>query len=124
MSTSGPGTNDPGESNTSTFVSALVVAAITLTAFTAVWAILHGRKKFATRVYQPRVELAPEGKKPKPLPLGIVAFWKAVIGTPDQDIIVSNGLDAYFFVRFLKTFGVKLLIPYVFLTFAVCIPLA
>jgi hypothetical protein len=124
MSTSGPGTNDTNEANTSTFVSALVVAAITLGAFTAIWAILHSRKKFATHVYQPRVELAPEGKKPTRLPLGIISFWKAVVGTPDTDVIVSNGLDAYLFVRFLKVFGIKLLIPYVFLTFAVCIPLA
>ena len=115
---------DTGEANTSTFVSALVVAGITLGAFTAVWAILHGRKKFATRVYQPRVELAPEGKKPKQLPLGIISFWRPVLDTPDQDLIVANGLDAYLFVRFLKVFGVKLLIPYFLLTFVVCIPLA
>ena len=115
---------DTGAPNTSSFVSALVVAAITLTAFTAVWAILHSRKNLATRVYQPRVEFAPDGKKPKPLPLGVISFWRTVIDTPDQDLIVANGLDSYLFVRFLKVFGIKLLIPYFLLTFVVCIPLA
>lgn len=116
-------TEGAGSSNTSTFVSAAVVAAITVGAFTAVWAILHARKQYKG-VYQPRLELAPEGKRPKPLPNGIIAFWKGVLQTPDQDIIVANGLDAYFFVRFCKVFGVRLLVPYVILGCAVCIPVS
>lgn len=114
---------DPGASNTSSFVSALVVAAITVTAFTTIWAVLHRRKNLH-KVYQPRVQLAPESKRPKALPDGIAAFWRTVLKTPDQDIIVSNGLDAYLFVRFLRVFGIKLLVPYFLLTFAICIPVS
>lgn len=44
--------------------------------------------------------------------------------TPDQDIIVSNGPDAYFYVRFLKVFGLQMLIPYVILTCAILIPVS
>lgn len=87
------------------------------------WIVLHGNKKLR-RVYQPRTELAPEGKRPSELPDGIFAFWKRVLTTHDQDIIVANGLDAYFFLRFLKVFGIKLLLPYVFLTVVICIPVA
>jgi len=116
-------TADTGASNTSSFIAALVTAGITVGAFTTIWAVLHGRSKLR-RVYQPRTELAPEGKRPTALPDGIFAFWKTVINTHDQDIIVANGLDAYFFVRFLKVFGIKLLLPYAFLSVVICIPVA
>ena len=35
-----------------------------------------------------------------------------------------NGPDAYFFVRFLKVFGLHMMLPYFLLTCIVCIPLA
>jgi calcium permeable stress-gated cation channel len=120
MSATGKDTN---ASTTPSFISALVVAAITVGAFTTVWLVLHSRKNLR-RVFQPRVELAPESKRPQPLPDNLVGFWKGVFGTPDQDVIVANGLDAYFFVRFLKVFGMQMLVPYFLLTFIICIPLA
>ncbi|WWD18719.1 hypothetical protein CI109_103173 [Kwoniella shandongensis] len=120
MSATGKDTN---ASSTPSFISALVVAGITVGAFTAIWLILHGRKTLR-RVYQPRIELAPESKRPQALPSGVVPFWRTIFSTPDRDIIVANGLDAYFFVRFLKVFGLQMLVPYVFLTFVVCIPLS
>lgn len=108
---------------TSSFVSALVVAGITVGAFSGVWLIMHGRSSL-TRVFQPRVELAPAAKRPPALPSGLFAFWKTVWSTPDAEVIVANGPDAYFFVRFLKVFGVFLLLPYFILTFVICIPLS
>jgi MFS superfamily sulfate permease-like transporter len=120
MSATGADTN---ASTTSSFVAALVVAGITVGVFTAIWLIMRNRAGLR-KVFQPRVELAPESKRPEPLPKGLVPFWKAVFKTPDASIIAANGPDAYFFVRFIKVFGLYMLVPYFFLSFAICIPIS
>ena len=120
MSATGKNTN---ASSTPSFVSALVVAAITVGVFTSVWLVLHNRKNLR-RVFQPRRELVPDSKKPPELPGGVLPFWKTVLGTPEKDIIVANGLDAYLFVRYLKVFGVQMLVPYVLLSIAICVPMS
>nr|XP_019045367.1 hypothetical protein I302_05756 [Kwoniella bestiolae CBS 10118]OCF24297.1 hypothetical protein I302_05756 [Kwoniella bestiolae CBS 10118] len=113
---------DTQTASTSSFVTALVTAGITVGALTAVWLILHNRQKLK-RVFQPRSLLAPDAKKPPVLPSSIFGYWKTIlITTPDTDLIVSNGPDAYFFIRFIKIFGLKMLLPYFLLTFVICIP--
>ncbi|WWC62853.1 uncharacterized protein I303_105451 [Kwoniella dejecticola CBS 10117] len=113
---------DTSTASTSSFVTALVTAGITVGALTAVWLLLHKRAKLH-RVFQPRSEFAPDGKKPPALPSGIFTFWKTVLfTTPDSDLLISNGPDAYFFLRFIKVFGLKMLLPYFLLTFVICIP--
>ena len=114
---------DTSSATTPSFIAALVTAGITVGAFSGLWLILHGNKRL-TRVFQPRPILAPEDKRPAPLPTGVFAWWKTVFSTPDLDIVVANGLDAYLFVRFLKVFGLQMMVPYVILSFAVCIPIA
>ncbi|KAK4689011.1 calcium permeable stress-gated cation channel, partial [Tremellales sp. Uapishka_1] len=114
---------DTQSSTTGSFIAALVTAGITVGALSAFWLAFHGQKKLR-RVYQPRIELAPASKRPAELPSGPIPFWRAVLATPDQEIIISNGPDAYFFVRFLKIFGIHMLIPYFLLTFIICIPLS
>jgi len=115
--------DDTKAETTSSFVAALVTAGITVGVFTGIWLVLHGRKQL-TKVFQPRTILAPDAQKPRPLPTGMFAWWKTIFTMPDQEIIVANGVDAYFFVRFLKVFGLQMMVPYVFFTFAVCIPAA
>lgn len=99
-----------------------MVAGLTVGVFTALWAVLHSRRNLR-RVYEPRALLAPTEKRPQDLPSG-AGFWKTVFALPDQEIIVANGPDAYFFLRFIKVFGIHMLLPYFVLTFAICIPLA
>lgn len=120
MSATGKNTQS---STTSSFISALVVAGITVGAFTALWLVLHGRRNLK-RVYQARTELAPVSKRPPELPSGLVAFWRTVFKTPDTEIIVANGVDAYLFARFLRVFGVEMLVPYFLLTFIILIPVS
>lgn len=114
---------DTNAATTPSFVAALVTAAITVGVFTAAWLYLHSRKDL-NRVFQPRTELAPEGKRPPPLPRNIIGYWRTVFSVPDQDVIVANGVDAYLFIRFLKVFGIQMLVPYVILTFAICVPIS
>jgi len=115
---------DTQSATTPSFIAAIVVAAITVGAFTTVWLVLH-RSKRLREVFQPRVEKAPLSKRPhQQLPDGPLAFWKTVFGLPDKEIIVANGPDAYFFVRYLKIFGLYMMGPYVLLTCAVLIPVS
>jgi hypothetical protein len=60
-------------------------------------------------------------KRPPPLPTGF-ALVKAIIQTPDDLIIEQNGLDAYLFVRFIKVFGIWMLVPYFLLTWIILMP--
>lgn len=113
---------DTSASKTSSFDSALVVAGITVGVFSAIWLIMRNRATLR-KVFQPRVELAPEYRRPEPLPKGLVPFWQAVFKTPAASIIAANGPDAYCFLRFLKVLGLHMLVPYFFLTFAICIPI-
>ncbi|WVR06572.1 hypothetical protein IAU60_003604 [Kwoniella sp. DSM 27419] len=114
---------DTNTATTESFIAALAVAGATVGGLTVLWLVLHGRKTLHN-VFQPRVQLAPKGKRPEPLPSGVFAYWKTVFKTADQDIITYNGPDAYFFVRFLKVFGLEMLLPYWILTFAVCVPVS
>jgi hypothetical protein len=114
---------DPSSATTPSFIAALVVAGITVGAFTTVWMVLH-RSKRLREVFQPRVDKAPASKQPPALPDGPLAFWKTVWSLPDKELIVANGPDAYFFVRYLKVFGLYMLAPYFFLTFAILIPVS
>jgi hypothetical protein len=114
---------DTESATTPSFIAAIVTAAITVGVFTTVWLVLH-RSKRLREVFQPRVEKAPLSKKPPMLPDGPLAFWKTVFGLPDKEIIVANGPDAYFFVRYLKVFGIYMLVPYVLLSCIICIPVS
>jgi hypothetical protein len=114
---------DTNAASTPSFIAALVTAGITVGVFTGIWLVMHGRRVL-DRVFQPRVILAPEAKRPEPLPSSPFSFWKDVFVTPDKAIIVANGVDAYLFVRYLKVFGLHMLVPYVILSFAVCIPIS
>lgn len=110
-------------STTPSFIAALVTAGITVGVLTLVWLVLHGKDKYRS-VYQPRVALAPPPKRPRQLPSGIGAFWGTVFRTPDAEVIVANGVDAYLFTRFLKVFGIYMLIPYALLSCIILIPIA
>lgn len=114
---------DTQSATTPSFIAALVTAGITVGAFTAVWLLLH-RSKRLREVFQPRVEKAPVAKRPPLLPDGPLSFWRTVFRLPDQEILVANGPDAYFFVRYLKVFGLYMLAPYFFLTFVILIPVS
>lgn len=114
-------TKDVQASSTPSFVSALVVAAITVGVCVVFWFVFFGRKQFQ-RVYQPRTLLAPLDKRAEPLPSQPHAWWKRVFTLNDDEILHLNGPDAYFFVRFIRIFGLYAMVPYILLSFAVCVP--
>ncbi|KAI5449824.1 phosphate metabolism protein 7 [Naganishia albida] len=116
-------TNKDTTTSTPQFLSALVTGAAVVGALSAVFFLLYRNPKLQ-RVYQARHELAPDEKRPAALPRGIVPWWKTILTSPDKLIIEQNGLDAYFFLRFIKIFGLFLLVPYFLLTWIVLMPVS
>ncbi|KAL7420554.1 phosphate metabolism protein 7 [Cryptotrichosporon argae] len=114
---------DTNAATTGSFVSALVTGCITVGVCAVFWLAAHNRRSLR-RVFQPRLELAPESKRPVELPDQPVGFWKTVYTLPDSDLISINGPDAYFFARFLKVFGLYMLVPYFLLTFIILLPVS
>ena len=54
------------------------------------------------RIYRPRTYLVPERERVPIPPHGIIGWIKPVFATPALQIIQKCGLDAYFFVRYLR----------------------
>lgn len=125
MSDSGTGVSAESATLATTpqFVTALVTGCITVGVCAVFWLVFHNRGSFR-RVFQPRTELAAEGKRPEQLSKGTFAYWKQVFSHPDKEILAVNGPDSYFFVRYCKVFGLEMMVPYVILTFAACVPAA
>lgn len=106
---------------TGSFVAALVTGCITVGVCVLFWLVMHNRKSLV-RVFQPRTVVAPDGKPAEPLPGQPVSWWRKVFSLDDTNVLEANGPDAYFFLRYLKIFGLYMLIPYLFFTFAALLP--
>lgn len=110
--------------STGTFTAALVSAAIMVGACGLFWLIFHGSQKLVS-VFQPRttdIKLAEE--RPESLPSNPVSWWRRVFSLDDFEVLELNGPDAYFFVRYIKVFGIYLLAPLVVLAIGVLVPIA
>ncbi|KAL9603955.1 MAG: hypothetical protein Q9179_002017 [Wetmoreana sp. 5 TL-2023] len=71
---------------------------------------------------RPRTYLVPERERTKPPPEG---FWQWIIPvfkTSNSDFISKCGLDAYFFLRYLRTL-LKIFVPLAFLILPILIPI-
>ncbi|KAF4583356.1 hypothetical protein EYR38_002106 [Pleurotus pulmonarius] len=113
---------------TSTFVTALVfnvaVFAIQIGLFTLL-------RPYFKAIYEPRTYVPAPSKRVKPLvpdkgsktKSALSGFtWPIALWRADyKDIAPANGLDAYFYVRFLRMM-VKILLPIWFLSWAVLLP--
>ncbi|KAH6909033.1 hypothetical protein BKA70DRAFT_1476449 [Coprinopsis sp. MPI-PUGE-AT-0042] len=101
--------------STSTFLTALVANAAAFGIQLAIFTIL---RPYFKAIYEPRTYVPPpddHSKRIQPLTGGkrILSnlFWPIAVATADyRHIIKANGLDAYFYVRFLRLM-VKILLP-------------
>ncbi|KAJ1733830.1 phosphate metabolism protein 7 [Coemansia biformis] len=83
-----------------TFVSSLVFnIAAALVLFVA-FSVLRPRLR---RVYAPRTYAVEREKRPLPVGRGIFAWVPAALRAPDADVIRQSGLDAYMFLRSIRT---------------------
>ncbi|KAF5389675.1 hypothetical protein D9757_006040 [Collybiopsis confluens] len=113
--------------STSSFVAALVfnsaVFGIEIAIFTLV-------RPYFKAIYEPRTYIPPKSKRIQPLTPGgrkalslsnIFSWPIAVYKSNHQDIKAANGLDAYFYVRYLRMM-VTILLPIWFISWAVLLP--
>lgn len=135
MSDSSSDISNAGSASTATFTTALVFNAIVFGAQLGVFTLLRPRFK---AIYEPRTyvgtgqHIAPLTPKPKTIaPLDkqnlrsfiSTLFWPiALINADFRQIIKYNGLDAYFFVRFLRMM-IKVFVPIWVLSWAILLPI-
>ncbi|EJD05444.1 DUF221-domain-containing protein [Fomitiporia mediterranea MF3/22] len=106
------------EASTKTFETALWLNAAVFGAELLVFTVV--RKRFKS-IYEPRTFLVAEAKRSRPLSSFILGWPISVWKADYQDIRQSNGMDAYFFVRYLRMI-VKILLPIWIISWIVLLP--
>ena len=97
------------------FITAIAVFAIQIGIFLLI------KDRFA-RIYQPRTYLVPERERTKPSPPGWFKWIKPVLNTSNSEFVHKCGLDAYFFLRYLRTL-LKIFVPAALVIIPILIPL-
>ncbi|KAL3955788.1 hypothetical protein ACCO45_011351 [Purpureocillium lilacinum] len=117
---------DPGSKSKSSqgigivsFLTAIGVAAAIFAAQFLVFVLL--RNKLA-RIFKPKTYLVPERERTESPPSNTLAMIKALIKYDDREVINKCGLDAYFFLRYLKTLLV-IFVPICAIVLPVLIPI-
>ncbi|CAF4208370.1 unnamed protein product, partial [Adineta steineri] len=77
-----------------TLVVSATVAIIEITIFVII------RKKLK-RIYEPKTYLGDENQRVEPLPSTCCGWLSTLLKMPQEDLIRTSGLDAYFFARYL-----------------------
>ncbi|KAF5310540.1 hypothetical protein D9619_007845 [Psilocybe cf. subviscida] len=106
--------------STPTFVTALVFNAIVFAAEIAVFTLI---RPYFKSIYEPRTYTTTDPKKrQKPLSQSMFMWPLALFNADYRKIIAINGLDAYFFVRFLRVMAITLL-PIWLVSWVVLLPI-
>ncbi|KKZ68051.1 hypothetical protein EMCG_06262 [[Emmonsia] crescens] len=115
---SGTGQKTAGMSIT-TFMASLATAIIIFAVEFLLFTLIKGK---LTRIYQPRTYLVPERERTNPSPPGLFQWITPVFRTSNSEFIQKCGLDAYFFLRYLRML-LKIFVPLSFIILPVLIPL-
>ena len=99
-------------SSLSQFLTTLIVAAIIAAIQIVIFLII--RTKFK-RIYEPKTFIGPDERLVKPLPRSFCGWLPALLKMPQEDLIHTSGLDAYFFARYLYIHGFFFLSSFVLL---------
>ncbi|KAI9750324.1 MAG: hypothetical protein M4579_006519 [Chaenotheca gracillima] len=114
----GKGQSDQGIS-ISSFLASLAVAAAVFAVELLAFIILQNRIR---KIYLPKTFLVPEKELTPPPPPGLLGWVIPIFKTTTSDFIEKCGLDAYFFLRFLRTL-LKIFIPLSIVILPVLLPL-
>ncbi|KAJ3479476.1 hypothetical protein NLG97_g8311 [Lecanicillium saksenae] len=102
-----------------TFITSIAAALVIFGIQISVFALL--RNKLA-RIFKPKTYLVPERERTEPPPNNFFAMIRTVVTFHDREIIKKCGLDAYFFLRYLKTLLI-IFIPICAIVLPILIPL-
>ncbi|KAJ2714018.1 phosphate metabolism protein 7 [Coemansia spiralis] len=86
--------------STSTFIASLVFNIAGALATFVVFSIARPRLR---RAFAPRTYAAEKGMRPPPVGRGVLAWIPAALRAPDVEVIRQSGLDAYMFLRSIRT---------------------
>lgn len=75
-----------------------------------------------TRIYRPRTYLVPERERVAIPPHGIIGWIKPVFTIPSLQLIQKCGLDAYFFIRYLRML-LKIFAPMLVIVAPILLPI-
>ncbi|PWY75584.1 DUF221 domain protein [Aspergillus eucalypticola CBS 122712] len=102
-----------------TFVASLTTAIVVFAVEFLLFILLKGK---LTRIYQPRTYLVSDRERTQPSPPGFFRWIVPVFRTSSTEFIQKCGLDAYFFLRYLRML-LKIFIPLGCLILPVLLPL-
>ncbi|THH04380.1 hypothetical protein EW145_g5564 [Phellinidium pouzarii] len=105
--------------STKTFLTTLWVNAAVFGIEIIAFTVLRPRLK---AIYEPRTYIPPEDKRSPPLSSHILAWPLSIWRSDYNEILPKNGMDAYFFVRFLRMV-VKILFPIWIISWIVLLPI-
>ncbi|RAL15251.1 putative DUF221 domain protein [Aspergillus homomorphus CBS 101889] len=114
----GSGKNKEGIS-IGTFLASLATAVVVFAVEFLLFMLLKGK---LSRIYQPRTYLVPDRERTQPSPPGLFRWIGPVFRTSSSEFIQKCGLDAYFFLRYLRML-LKIFLPLGCLILPVLIPL-
>ncbi|KAI9868616.1 MAG: hypothetical protein M1813_004466 [Trichoglossum hirsutum] len=101
------------------FLASLAVAAAVFGVESILFLLIKNR---FSRIYQPRTYLVPQRERTRAPPPGIISWVIPVFRTSNSDFIQKSGLDAYFFLRYLRTL-LKIFIPIALVILPILLPL-
>ncbi|KAL4896863.1 hypothetical protein BDV59DRAFT_79647 [Aspergillus ambiguus] len=102
-----------------TFVASLATAIIIFAVEFLLFLVLKGK---LLRIYQPRTYLVPDRERTAPSPPGLFRWTGPVFRTSSSEFIQKCGLDAYFFLRYLRML-LKIFVPLGCIILPVLLPL-
>ena len=100
-------------------VAALAVSFASFGGQTILFALLRLK---LTRIYQPRSYLVPERERVPPPPKGLIGWIYPLFTTTNLALIQKCGLDAYFFLRYLRML-LKIFLPLAIVLMPILIPI-
>ncbi|KAL3467140.1 hypothetical protein BJX64DRAFT_191506 [Aspergillus heterothallicus] len=102
-----------------TFVASLATGIIIFSVEFLLFLLLKGK---LTRIYQPRTYLVPDRERTEPSPPGLLKWVVPIFRTSSSAFIQKCGLDAYFFLRYLRML-LKIFIPLAVVILPTLLPL-
>ncbi|KAL4807278.1 hypothetical protein BDV18DRAFT_115311 [Aspergillus unguis] len=90
-----------------TFIASLAAALIIFAVEFLLFLALKGK---LTRIYQPRTYLVPDRERTQPSPPGLFKWIAPIFRTSSAEFVQKCGLDAYFFLRYLRML-LKIFLP-------------
>ncbi|KGO75382.1 Protein of unknown function DUF3779, phosphate metabolism [Penicillium italicum] len=103
----------------STFLASLATAIVVFVVEFFLFLLLKGK---LSRIYQPRTYLVPDRERTTPSPPGLFRWIIPVFRTSSSEFIQKCGLDAYFFLRYLRML-LKIFFPLSLVILPVLLPL-